>query len=643
MEETAVPEETKLRKNLEVNAGGKIKLFAPVWRKLTSDPFINTCVSGCVIDFVSPPCQLKPAHVINFKKEEKEALDAMVTQYEEEGVIMKCPHEEGEFVNNVFLREKRDSGGNGLKYRMILNVKRLNTFVRYVHFKMDTLHTCLQLIERGCYMASLDLSNAYHSVSMHSDYTKFLKFVHNQYLYKYLVLPQGFRDSPRIFTKIMKPVLAHLPAKGIVCSLYIDDFYIQGSSYEECEKNVRYTSYVIESLGFAISDKSILTPSQIIYHLGFVLNSVDMTVSLSHKKKEDIINLISNIQPFITVRFLARIIGILVASFPAVQYGLLFYRNLECQKIKALNTVYNFDRIIQVSELSFKELDWWRVEGVYSTKRLHQDNPSYIMRTDASGIGYGAVMNDIATQGLWSEEERRDHINVLEIRAVLLGLQSLCKSLSQCHIRAEVDNMTAVSYINNMGGTHSALCNEITRELILWCKSRNIWISACHIPGVDNTTADSYSRKLSVHTEWMLNKTEFKKLCDKFGTPDIDLFAARTNFLLPMYMSLYPDPSACAINAFYHSWNGFVYLFPPFNMISRVLQKLIQDRTPRALMIVPLWDTQPWFPKLMRMVIEPPLPLKRSKTLLILPSDKSAVHPMYPKLQIIACLLSGIR
>ena len=58
------------------------------------------------------------------------------------------------------------------------------------------------------------------------------------------------------------------------------------------------------------------------------------------------------------------------------------------------------------------------------------------------------------------------------------------------HIMMEIDNTTAVSYINNMGGTKK-LCNDITREIWEWCFQKEIWLSARHLPGHQNTTADA--------------------------------------------------------------------------------------------------------------------------------------------------------
>ena len=236
----------------------------------------------------------------------------------------------------------------------------------------------------------------------------------------------------------------------------------------------------------------------------------------------------------------------MVASFPAVEY----YRQIEMLKTQTLRNAFNYDNQILLTQEARAELRWWTVEGIYSSRPLVRENPCMLIRTDASSFAWGAEMNGEVSHGMWSEKEKDLHINVLELQAALLGIQSLCHKLRHCHLRIELDNTTAVAYINNMGGTHSIACNAITKTLLLmlWCKARGIWLSACHIPGKDNTVADSYSRKQSIHTEWSLNVnvfTTFSHLCEIYGT----------NNQLPRYMSVYPNASTEAINAFLHVWD----------------------------------------------------------------------------------------
>ena len=75
-------------------------------------------------------------------------------------------------------------------------------------------------------------------------------------------------------------------------------------------------------------------------------------------------------------------------------------------------------------------------------------------------------------------------------------------------------------------------------------------------------------------------------------------------------------------------------------MLSRILQKLQEDQA-RALVIAPLWRTQVWFPKICQMLISRPVLLPKEVSLLQLPQNRSKIHPLWPKLQLIPCLLSG--
>ena len=92
---------------------------------------------------------------------ETAALDGLLGQLLSKGVVGRSPHEEGEWISNVFLHPK--PGG---EYRMILDLTDLNTFIVYEHFKMFSLQTAVELVEEGCWMASIDLKDAYYSVSV---------------------------------------------------------------------------------------------------------------------------------------------------------------------------------------------------------------------------------------------------------------------------------------------------------------------------------------------------------------------------------------------------------------------------------------------------------------------------------------------
>ena len=131
-----------------------------------------------------------------------------------------------------------------------------------------------------------------------------------------------------------------------------------------------------------------------------------------------------------------------------------------------------------------------------------------------------------------------------------------------------------------------------------------------------------------------------KRLEHRFGEFDIDLFASLLNAQCNKYCAWKLDPNAEFIDAFSKVWNNFnnPYAFPPFSVLAICLQKITQERA-RVLLIAPVWPTQVWFPKMMRMLIAPPVILPLG--VLSLPFKKEMVHKQHKTLRLMACHLSG--
>ena len=81
-------------------------------------------------------------------------------------------------------------------------------------------HIALKLITSGCYLATIDLKDVYYSVTIHTDYTKYLKFFWKGqlYIYIYLVLPNSLRSGPR---KLNEPRIAILRMERHITAIYI--------------------------------------------------------------------------------------------------------------------------------------------------------------------------------------------------------------------------------------------------------------------------------------------------------------------------------------------------------------------------------------------------------------------------------------
>ena len=316
-----------LTNNVDNFVGGKTSCFINVWEKLNVGDWVLDKIEGVKPEPCVHPSQIRDKNEIKFSLEEDIIIQNEISKLLAKKVIKQVTSVQNEVISNVFVRQKKD--GN---YRMILNLKNFNQCIEKVHFKMESLKDAISLMKHGCFFASLDLKDAYYSVKIAPEFTKYFRFKFHDVLYEFTSLPQGYRDSPRIFTKILKPILAHIRALGYEIVMYIDDSLVVGDSFEECSLAVKNTCELFDSLGFTIHPvKSVFSPTQSIEFLGFVLDSINMSVTLtSHKVmqiKKSCINLFN--KNVVSIQELAEVIGQLVATEPGVWIAPLFYKRLE--------------------------------------------------------------------------------------------------------------------------------------------------------------------------------------------------------------------------------------------------------------------------------------------------------------------------
>ena len=616
--------------------------FVSVWKNITTDPEILDIVKHYHINFLDGklPQQDMPIHQIKFNNEQEKIVDSEIENLLKMQVIKEVKFDQGQFLSPIFLREKKN-GEN----RLILNLKKLNEFLPYYHFKMDTFESTLNLITKDMYMCSIDLRHAYYSIKIAEEHQVYLRFSWKNKIFQFVALPNGLAHGPLIFTKLLKPVYSTLRNKGYISSGFIDDSFLGGNTLQECENNVHDTIRLMTDLGFLINEeKSVLIPSKKLVHLGFVIDSERMIVYLPDDKKENIITKCKSLlnQNRATIREVAQVLGSLVAAFSAVEFGKLHYRNLEMAKSLALKqNLGNFDAQMQISHSMKKDLTWW-VKNVNNQYRIiDRGNPEVVIQTDSSHMGWAFVCEDVKGHGRWTLEEKQKQINVLEMKAIFFAIKSLCKQLSGKHVKVLTDSTTSVCYVTNMGGCKSVGCNDISKGIWNLCIENNIWLTCCHIAGKENK-ADFPSRHFNDNIEWELRQDIFDKICRLWEYPDIDLFASRLNHKVTQYCAFEPDPGAVFIDAFSINWEKYkcVYIFSPFSLLSRCIRKIQTDHA-KAIIIVPLWKTQVWFPALLRILVDNPRLLPNSETLLQLKHlDKT--HPMGKRLKLLACRVSGI-
>ena len=198
------------------------------------------------------------------------------------------------------------------------------------------------------------------------------------------------------------------------------------------------------------------------------------------------------------------------------------------------------------------------------------------------------------------------HINCLEMQAAALATQTFLKGRTGLSVLLQMDNTTAVAYVNNLGGTVSPQLTTLAKTLWMWALQRDITLTAQYIPGVSNIVADTESRTVRDRTDWKLSPEIFSQINQIFGPLKVDLFASRLTHQLPRYFSWRPDRLAEATDAFRQDWRLRTgYANSPWCLMGRALSQVMKQAA-LIVLVAPVWKGQPWYPVLLSLLWEFP-------------------------------------
>ena len=169
------------------------------------------------------------------------------------------------FYSRLFLVPKPQQ-----KWRPVIDLSRLNQFLRIERFKMETPESIRTSLNTGEWVTSIDLQDAYRHIPIHPRSRKYLTFAHRSQIYQFTSLPFGLAPAPQVITMIVKEVKLMALSRGIRIHQYIDDWLIGAQSPEESAHNTKVVVNLTESLGWIINQvKSELTPTPVFSFVGY--------------------------------------------------------------------------------------------------------------------------------------------------------------------------------------------------------------------------------------------------------------------------------------------------------------------------------------------------------------------------------------
>ena len=318
---------------------GRLQHFLTAWEQIKRDPWVLQVVSGYQTQFLDNPVQERPPVQNPHSQANQIIIDQEVQELLSKGAVhyaQSSPSQEPGFVSSLSVIPKKDGG-----HRPVINLKPLNSFIPYEHFKMESIHMLKNLLRKGDYMVKIDLKDAYLTMPVWKNLQKYLRFLWKGSLLEFACLPLGQASAPWVFTKLVKPVLSILRQRAIRLIAYLEDMFLMAPLRQLVLQHAASTLNPLEGLGFTVNYlKSALVPSQQMEFLGSLVDSVNLSLSLPRDK---IRKIQSNCQlllenPVTSVRELSKFLGLLSSSIQAVFPAPLHYRYLQQAKNAVLKS-----------------------------------------------------------------------------------------------------------------------------------------------------------------------------------------------------------------------------------------------------------------------------------------------------------------
>lgn len=288
-----------------------------------------------------------------------------------------------------FLIPKKDGS-----LRPILDFRDLNLYIQSDHFHMVILQQVLPRLQQGDFLSTLDLKDAYFHIPTHPAHRKYLRFVVARQHYQFKVPPFGFTTAPRVFTKCLVVVAAHLRRQHIHVFPYLDDWHIKASSQAKCLQHTHKTVPLLHDLGFTVNlSKSHLQPSHTQKYLGATLDTQKALACPSPARIRNIQVVMSQFQPShsLPARVFMQLVGMMASCILIVPYARLQMRPLqECVARQWIQSQGLFSDLVLVDGRTHRSLLWWNPQNLSKGRPFIYPVPQTVLTANASLTDWGA-------------------------------------------------------------------------------------------------------------------------------------------------------------------------------------------------------------------------------------------------------------
>ena len=402
----------------------------------------------------------------------------------------------------------------------------------FVSHMLPTVHQALDVVRdkgiENTLLASVDISRAYRNFRTCPTDWPLLNIYHNGEYFIDTAMPFGSRLSSYYMTKIAEFIARALQTRGVEALIYLDDILIIGKDEQSTKEAYGLTLSMLRQLGLPIATHKLIPPTRKLVWLGVCIDLDDNSISIPHKKLEEIRTLIvetadMEVIPYKRLQSLIGAINHLSKTTPPAR--LFMARMLQALRDAAGGPV-------KVGESMLADINWFKIYlRDFNGRAIIPDNiPAMIIEADAclSGLG-GHNGHEYYTIPVTEKMADSYSISRLECLNCLLAARTF--------IRHEHTGKTVLIRCDNES-TVFTYQNGKARDLVMQACARGMWIISAtlqvniivvHIPGVDLCVADALSREFintssSKKAERFVNEMNLSRVLARYSDLDYSDF-----------------------------------------------------------------------------------------------------------------------